>query len=429
MFRWNLSGASCAGRDHVADTPVIEHCLRGEQSGSTLDARRMSTSTRACYGFTAHQPSRSARKATSHNFFGGVAVGCLVLGCVWTVYANVFGASVYPAVTGGDFEPAVVKRPTAARNALTVANSTIVMESPRAAVAAPAMVSPGPSLSFDDRFAAASPQGEPSKSQADAPKLAEAARPQMDALKLAEAPKSRTDAPKLAEASKPKPISPPPAPVQVAAVAPVSRPAEAQPAKSAGAAIHDMAQRAKAAVMSIASADKSSIVEKLWGKPQPKSSLLAYASADVSSTSSLGPNQNLALEGTQPRYDQSTAVYDISAHMVYLPDGSKLEAHSGLGSSLDDPRSARTRMRGVTPPHLYELTPREALFHGVPALRLNPIGGEEAIYGRAGLLAHTFMLGPRGDSNGCVSFRDYNAFLNAYRNHGIRRLAVVASVD
>ena len=115
--------------------------------------------------------------------------------------------------------------------------------------------------------------------------------------------------------------------------------------------------------------------------------------------------------------------------MVYLPDGSRLEAHSGLGSRLDDPRSANIRMRGVTPPHLYELKPREALFHGVPALRLNPVGGEEAIYGRSGLLAHTFMLGPKGDSNGCVSFRDYNAFLNAYRNQGIRRLAVVARVD
>jgi Protein of unknown function (DUF2778) len=386
----------------------------------------MSTSTRACYGFTAHHPRPSARKATSHNFFGGVAVGCLVLGCVWTVYANVFGASIYPAVTGDNLEVAVVKRPAAARNAVTVANSTIVMESTPAV--APAAVSPGLSFSFDDRFAAASPQGEPS-SQIDASKLAEAPNPQPDAPKLAEAPKPRTDVPKFAEGPKPKPISPPAVPVQLAAAAPASRSAEAQPAKSPGATIRDMAQRAKAAVMSIASADKSSMVEKLWGKPQPRNSLLAYASADVSSTSALGPNQNLALEGTQPRYDQATAVYDISAHMVYLPDGTRLEAHSGLGSSLDDPRSARVRMRGVTPPHLYELTPREALFHGVPALRLNPVGGEGAIYGRAGLLAHTFMLGPRGDSNGCVSFRDYNAFLNAYRNHGIRRLAVVASID
>ena len=35
---------------------------------------------------------------------------------------------------------------------------------------------------------------------------------------------------------------------------------------------------------------------------------------------------------------------------------------------------------------------------------------------RSGLLAHSYMLGPNGDSNGCVSFRDYNAFLQAYRN-------------
>jgi hypothetical protein len=372
----------------------------------------MSTIARTRYDFTPQYPGRSARKATSHNFFGGVAVGCLVLGCVWTVYTNVFGASVYPTATGASFEVAVVKRPAAARSALTVDNSTIVMEQPQA-TAAPVEVAPGPSLSFDDRFAAAAAQGVASNAQAYAPKLAEA-------------PKSRTDSAKLAEASR---LKSSPAPVQVAAVAPASRPAEAQPAKGPGARIRDMAQRAKAAVMSIASADQSSMVEKLWGKPQPKSSLLAYASADIGSTSSIEPSQNLALEGTQPRYDQSTAVYDISAHTVYLPDGSKLEAHSGLGSGFDDPRSAKIRMRGVTPPHLYELTLREALFHGVQALRLNPVGGEEAIYGRAGLLAHTFMLGPRGESNGCVSFRDYNTFLNAYRNHGIRRLAVVASVD
>ena len=65
----------------------------------------------------------------------------------------------------------------------------------------------------------------------------------------------------------------------------------------------------------------------------------------------------------------------------------------------------------------------------MPALRLNPIGGENTIYGREGLLAHTFMLGPNGDSNGCVSFRDYYAFLNAYRNMGIRKLAVVERVE
>jgi hypothetical protein len=197
-----------------------------------------------------------------------------------------------------------------------------------------------------------------------------------------------------------------------------------------------MAQRAKAAVMSIASSEKHTIFEKLWGKQPSHGSLLAYASADVSATGSLGgglgdglgPSQNPALGGSAP-YDRSTAVYDISAHVVYLPDGTKLEAHSGLGSRLDDPSSANIRMRGVTPPHIYELKPRESLFHGVPALRLTPIGGEDAIHGRSGLLAHTYMLGPNGDSNGCVSFKDYNAFLNAYRNQGIKRLAVVARVE
>jgi hypothetical protein len=189
-----------------------------------------------------------------------------------------------------------------------------------------------------------------------------------------------------------------------------------------------MAQRAKAAVMSIASNDRQSMVEKLWGKPQPRPSLLAFASADASVTGGLGPTQNPALGGSAP-YDRSTAVYDISARMVYLPDGTKLEAHSGLGSNLDDPSSAKIRMRGVTPPHIYELKPREALFHGVPALRLTPVGGEDAIYGRDGLLAHSFMLGPNGDSNGCVSFRDYYAFLDAYHNKGIRKLAVLARVD
>jgi Protein of unknown function (DUF2778) len=123
-------------------------------------------------------------------------------------------------------------------------------------------------------------------------------------------------------------------------------------------------------------------------------------------------------------YDRYTAVYDISARTVYLPDGSRLEAHSGLGPELDDPRYVSERMRGPTPPHLYELTLREASFHGVQALRLNPIGDGD-LYGRSGLLAHSFMLGPNGDSNGCVSFRDYAAFLRAYENGEIKRLAVV----
>jgi Protein of unknown function (DUF2778) len=360
----------------------------------------MSTSTSACYGFAAHHPRKSSRKPTSHHFFGSAAVACLVVGCAWTVYANIFAGSVYPALSSDNFDAPVVRRPSnfAERNPFSVANNTVVVETaPK--VSAVVTAAPRPLLSFDERFAAAAPQGV-------------APAPQPPARQVAE-------------------IAPPPERhVADSVPMPAPRPADARPAKSSGASVRDMAQRAKAvAVMAAAPPEKPTIFERLFGKLQSTGSTLAYASADVSSTSSLGPTQNSALGGSSPAYDRTTAVYDISAHMVYLPDGTKLEAHSGLGDRLDDPRSANVRMRGVTPPHLYELKPREALFHGVPALRLNPVGGEEAIYGRSGLLAHTYMLGPNGDSNGCVSFKNYEAFLQAYRNGEIKRLAVVARVD
>ncbi|MBV8593120.1 MAG: DUF2778 domain-containing protein [Caulobacteraceae bacterium] len=118
-------------------------------------------------------------------------------------------------------------------------------------------------------------------------------------------------------------------------------------------------------------------------------------------------------------------MYDIAGHTVRLPDGTKLEAHSGLGDLIDDPRYVNEPDRGATPPHLYDLTPRESLFHGVQALRLTPVGPGD-VFGRSGLLAHPYMLGPRGDSNGCVSFKDYDAFLRAYTNGEVKRLAVVA---
>jgi hypothetical protein len=83
-------------------------------------------------------------------------------------------------------------------------------------------------------------------------------------------------------------------------------------------------------------------------------------------------------------------------------------------------------MRGATPPHVYELQPREEMFHGVAALRLLPVGGDGSVYGRAGLLAHSYMLGPNGDSNGCVSIKDYDAFRKAFEEGEFTRLAVVA---
>lgn len=35
------------------------------------------------------------------------------------------------------------------------------------------------------------------------------------------------------------------------------------------------------------------------------------------------------------------------------------------------------------------------------------------------------MLGPNGDSNGCISFRNYDRFLQAYLRGEVKRLVVV----
>lgn len=362
---------------------------------------------------------------TTTNWLGAAAIGCAVMGAGWTIYSNVFGASVYPTVGSLGYDEPVIKRApkVALREAGEAIRETFALLPDRLQVAAPISRE-----AFNDRFAAAATQGVASNAASaapatqiavakDAPKQSVIAKV-ADALKPAAAKVALTE--KVADAAKAKRA--PEGQMQLAS----ADPAEIVPAPEAKP--KSFADRAKAAVMSI-TGPRQSMVEKLWGKREPSGGLLAYASADASITSAIAPKEQNPMFGGAPPYERDTAVYDITAKTVYLPDGTKLEAHSGLGSNLDDPRSQRTRMRGVTPPHIYTLKPREALFHGVPALRLTPIGGESAIYGRDGLLAHTFMLGPNGDSNGCVSFRDYYAFLDAYRNKGIRKLAVLARVE
>jgi hypothetical protein len=375
----------------------------------------MSISVVACYEFAAPTLKRPARTVTSQSLFTATAVIGLVIGCGLTVYANIFAASPYPELGNASFDA-----PVARRFVDFSVHSVARVETP--AVEAPEAVPAEPALSFLDRFAAASPQGvAPSAVPEEPVKLAVAPKP--EPLKLAEAAKVKET---------PKEPSKEAGKFQLASVSPAAQ--SNDPPQGGVSKIRDMAQRAKNAILSLGSGERQSITDKLWGGKEPSSRnpVLAYASADASATvnvtGSVGREQNPMLGGSAP-YDRDTAVYDITAHTVYLPDGTKLDAHSGLGSNLDDPHSSRVRMRGVTPPHIYTLKPRESLFHGVAALRLTPVGGEDAIFGREGLLAHSFMLGPNGDSNGCVSFRDYNAFLDAYRNQGIRKLAVVARVD
>jgi hypothetical protein len=138
--------------------------------------------------------------------------------------------------------------------------------------------------------------------------------------------------------------------------------------------------------------------------------------------------QTRRAEAPPPSDDGRTAIYDIAAHTVYLPSGRRLEAHSGLGGIKDDPGHVQTKMRGATPPNVYNLALRERIFHGVRAIRLNPVD-EGRMHGRDGILAHSYMLGPDGQSNGCVVFRNYSEFLDAFRNGEVARLAVVDRLE
>lgn len=205
----------------------------------------------------------------------------------------------------------------------------------------------------------------------------------------------------------------------------------------------------RASVVARAQREEPSFFQKLFGGLQQPTGALAYAptsrlandaiSAGASASAAASARRSYASLGStsgargssdavSPRLGGGRAIYDISSQVVVLPDGTRLEAHSGLGPNRDNIRSAHLRMRGVTPPHVYNLREREALFHGVRAIRLTPVGGAGAIHNRNGLLAHTYMLGPNGDSNGCVSIRDYNAFLSAYLQGKITQLVVVESM-
>lgn len=185
-------------------------------------------------------------------------------------------------------------------------------------------------------------------------------------------------------------------------------------------------------------ADDRSFFEKLFGvnanAPQSSGERLAYAAPqdDITQRSGRGSGLTVApapmpvpMSSATPAASGKTAVYDISARVVHLPNGERLEANSGLGEMMNDLRFVHVRMKGPTPPHVYNLTEREALFHGVRAIRMHPVGGSGKIFGRAGLLVHNYLLGPRGDSNGCVSVKDYDRFLQAFLRGEIKQLVVV----
>ena len=329
----------------------------------------------------------SSRRASPQKLLGGLALGCIALACGSILYTNLAGDRVDdivtpPKVTIVTAQPATPASIVAARHAV-----------PARAARSPKpdyLVAPRLDVTMLERNAAMPPV---TFSAARPVKLA------LHAFRLDRAP------------------APAPAHVVASVPLPAPRPAGLAQLTTASIATHAPAPRERVTMASVSPGP----FEQLFGK-RDTDLTMAYAPSD----GGVFNNGQSRPIGRGPTNDNYTAVYDISARTVYMPDGTTLEAHSGLRDKLDNPRYVNVKMHGATPPATYDLTPRETLFHGVEALRLIPVGGEESIYGRTGLLAHTFMLGPNGDSNGCVSFRDYAAFLRAYKQGKVKRLIVVA---
>jgi len=152
---------------------------------------------------------------------------------------------------------------------------------------------------------------------------------------------------------------------------------------------------------------------------EPASTVLAYARPDnpVKPLAPVAPLPNL---GTK-----KIAIYDITNGVVHMPNGTKLEAHSGIGKMRDNPKYTHVKMKGPTPPGTYKLSMREKPFHGVAAIRLTSVDGKHP-QNRTGLLAHTYLLrSAPGDSHGCVAFKHYDKFLAAFRRGEITHMVIV----
>jgi hypothetical protein len=441
----------------VGDTSSLAHSgapvarLPGSISGmrDIGDVRGMGFGSQSRYASGKYDYELSAPSARPQRMVAGAALGCVALTCAWTLCANFANGSTGPAdITGTraskfDLVANFVDRFVAPGPKLTAASKDLAAKflasripaandppstsSLSHAVVAGAAAAMTYASLFDQRFLGGSPGTFAGKTFTDTPfgqRFAMNTPPQSNDGVEASAP-ARTVM-RQAQQIPPLPQTNPRANISVnkdgvTQSAAASAPQHAPQIRNAS--LHDRAQDHSQDRSQDRTADNApaepTFLEKIFGKrgDKPSGPSLAYAATD---DAGLGGGYD-----SSGHFEGQTAVYNISTHTVTMPDGSRLEAHSGLGSLLDDPSHADARNRGVTPPTVYDLEMREAPFHGVEALRLIPVD-ESKVYGRSGLLAHSFMLGPNGDSNGCVSFKNYDAFLRAYKNHEIKRLVVVA---
>ena len=236
-----------------------------------------------------------------------------------------------------------------------------------------------------------------------------------------------------------RPLSPSPEPTRVASLEPQALPGDEGSASDPIAALEAPLpqERPDHQPPSQAAAQPSSQPSAQPAAPAPAqpSRALAYARPEAPQDNSGGgsffgrlfnrPSARLPAPGS------GIAVYDIENATVYLPGDSRLEAHSGLGQMQDNPRYVKQKNRGPTPPNIYNLVMRERRFHGAEAIRLLPADGRKK-FNRDGLLAHPYMYiggGSRSQSNGCVVFKNYGRFLQAFKQGRINRLIVVPSLD
>lgn len=157
-------------------------------------------------------------------------------------------------------------------------------------------------------------------------------------------------------------------------------------------------------------------------KPLPDRNALAYAKPERSLFGALFGRKNN--ESGWSGNDNKVAIYDVTNATVYMPDGTRLRAHSGIGKMRDNPRYEHVKMNGPTPAGIYRLSMREKRFYGVEAIRMTSIDGRDP-KNRTGLLTHTNLLRGQTGSHGCVAFQNYEPFLKAFKRGQVRTLVVV----
>src|SRR5579872_5782101 len=160
---------------------VSARCCAGDSvsaaSGSAASGRKkwrsglgwMSTSSVALAG---HIRRKSSGGGVSRNLVGGAAIACLVIGCGWTVYTNIFSASVYPSLGSAGFEEPVARhvppKHVARSAAQAVDEAFAALSKATSVVQKPAVATISPEM-FNERFAAAEPDSVASNAANGAP--------------------------------------------------------------------------------------------------------------------------------------------------------------------------------------------------------------------------------------------------------------------